>query len=131
MVAERAERGGIRSNESWTDTLLQRSEIAIGTHMYVIAGRANIMSSPGCLLLQTYLTNLPGKDHQHRACTPTQAEVDAYVNSLEHVVAAEQKRLRQIENTRKTELTKRSKPSTFWWCVVAAIIGCIYWALRS
>ena|SRR5215467_6477969 len=134
MVSGKARKGVVRSNESWTDTLLDRADLAITTDTHMI-WRAGTMSTPTSPR-GTPLANSLRKSQELQVCTPTQAEVDAYVNSLEHEVAAEaagQERMREIENAKERESTKvlQSKPSTFWCWVVAAIIGCIYWALRS
>ena len=134
MASGNAGRKRVRFNESWTNISVERSNIVITMHTHVIGRRAETVSTPPVLPLAAFLINLPSRESCARGlCLPTQAEVDAYINSLEHDLAATQKRILQVEGTKKIKVPKapHTKSSIYWWWVVAALIGCIYWLWGS
>ena len=120
-------------NESWTDTSFERTNIAFTTNTHIIVGQTETVLTPPPRALATFLTKLPSSEScEPRLWLPTQVEVDAYINSLEQGHTGERKRMCQVEGTEsRLDKTTHTKSSTFWWWVAAALIGCIYWVLRS
>lgn len=128
MNPERDGRKDISWNQSWTYTFAERPDVSAETHTYFMLW-TNTISKPRNLASQRCVATLPRQNHELAASMPTQVEVDAYMNSLEHEFAEEQKRRGQIESPRKAEPIKSSNSSSLWCLLLAAIIGCIYWVM--
>src|SRR6267143_6143625 len=66
--------------------------------------------------------------------SPTQEDVDAYVDSLEHEVSEESVLMRQCqgEERRAAAPTKarHSNVSVLFWCAMATAIACLGWLLQ-
>jgi len=119
MATRNVKYSSIEPNDNWAGTSVEDSKVPRFT--------APTMAPS---LTKAPLTS-PSKAPEAYHCSPTQQEVDAYVNSLEFEVSQEGVHMRQrrVEQRAQPALTavRRSNSSGLFWCVVAATLACVWW----
>ncbi len=134
----------VRLSDTWTDTSVDDAEVAIAMDGQVIWGEIAARSpefndkvasfaAPAMVLPLTKVSiSSPSKPPEPRHWSPTQQEVDAYVNSLESEISQEGLHLRQRRVAQRGALAlvpmpRLSNYSGLFWCAVAAAIACVWW----
>jgi len=130
-------------NDNWTRTSVEDSKVAIATNTEVIWGEiaahlpefndkvASFAAPALALPLTKALVTSPSKAPEPYHWSPTQQQVDAYVNSLESEVSQEGLRMRQRRTEERGQPAPVAVPrwifSGLILCFVAATVACAWW----
>ncbi len=143
MATRNGKYGVVRLSDNWAGTSVEDAEVAIAMDRQFIWGEIAARSpefndkiasfaAPAMVLPLTKVSvRSPSKPPEPCHWSPTQQEVDAFVNSLESEISHEGLHLRQRRVAQRGALAlvpmrRSSNYSGLFWCAVAAV-ACVWW----